>query len=110
MPPQQLDWWVESVFGLSSESQESAASKIAPEMIQLLREKGVSLEAAEHGEEGTKLPAEVVDMVRKLFDEAIPMSLEEAKEHRSSLMEARTTFHDEAEGNWEREEYSFCEH
>jgi hypothetical protein len=110
VPPQQLDWWVESVFGLSSESQESAASKIAPEMIQLLREKGVSLEAAEHGEEGTKLPAEVVDMVRKLFDEAIPMSLEEAKEHRSSLMEARTTFHDEAEGNWEREEYSFCEH
>jgi hypothetical protein len=110
VPPQQQEWWMESAFGSSSESQELAASKIPAEMLQLLHEKGVSFKGADSGGEKPKLPLELVEMVRKQFDGATPMSLNEAKEHRAKLMQVRTAYHGEAEGNWENTSYSFCEH
>lgn len=40
VPPQQQDWWTESIFGESEDSQASAASQVPQYIVQLLREKG----------------------------------------------------------------------
>lgn len=79
-------------------------------MVQLLHEKGVLFKGADAAGETAKLPAELLDMVRKQFDGATPMSVSEAKEHRAGLMQVRTAYHGEAERNWEQLSYSFCEH
>ncbi|KAJ0121097.1 hypothetical protein J7T55_008258 [Diaporthe amygdali] len=106
VPPQQQDWWAESVFGKSEDSQASAASRLPGEMVQLLREKGVALPSSGST---ASLPPELLDIVRGGFD--LPtLSLEEAKKHRLKLMEERTTHHGEAIRSWEQASYSFCEH
>jgi hypothetical protein len=52
-------------------------------------------------------------MVRQNLDlekEALPMTMEEAREHRARLMEERGTSVKVAEEGWQRHKYSFCEH
>lgn len=117
VPPQQQDWWAESVFGKSADSREAAAEKLPAEVRQLLKEKGVVLgstsiatdEAEKVAPEGVKLPPELLEMVRGEFS-LDTLSLEEAKEHRLALMDERTTHQREAESEWSRADYSFCEH
>jgi hypothetical protein len=116
VPPQQADWWVERVFGAAPGDREKAMSGMPVEIKQLLVERGMGgqavAEALAQGKAGEpKLPAELLEMVRKeLGDDGLPMSREEAEEHRRKLMSARSAFQDEARNKWKEERYSFCEH
>lgn len=106
VPPQQQEWWVESAFGKSEDSQKSSADKLPADVVRLLREKGVVLSDKEVK---TALPAEPLDIVRKYLD--LPMlSLEEAKEHRLKLMAERSSHHTNVNGAWTSAAYNFCEH
>ncbi|KAH7355962.1 hypothetical protein BKA66DRAFT_574864 [Pyrenochaeta sp. MPI-SDFR-AT-0127] len=110
VPPQQWNWYVDSILGSSTRAQEEALSKLPTELVALLAEKGFS--SAETSKDG-KLPTELMEMVRGYFDEskeALPMSVEEAREHRASLMRERSAFQRTSESGWQQHSYSFCEH
>ncbi|KAI0429081.1 hypothetical protein F5Y09DRAFT_311426 [Xylaria sp. FL1042] len=109
VPPQQQDWWVESVFGRSAESQQAAVDKFPAELAQVLEEKGLIGKARPNRTNG-KLPVKLVDMVRSYFDESPGMSDEEARGHRLKLMDERTVFIEEANWEWQNHNYNFCEH
>ena len=62
---------------------------------------------------GIAIQSEMMEMVREHFDAGtgtLPMTLEEAKEHREKLMQERGAFVKVAEAGWQRHSYSFCEH
>ncbi|KAF2649455.1 hypothetical protein K491DRAFT_698080 [Lophiostoma macrostomum CBS 122681] len=111
VPPQQQSWWVDSVFGKTDKSRSEAMSKLPPEIVALLQEKGSdpSLSSTVEG----KLPPELMAMIQKHFNadgNMLPMTAEEAKEHRVKLMQERSAFVKTAEGGWQDHSYSFCEH
>ncbi|KAK3339955.1 hypothetical protein B0T25DRAFT_365827 [Lasiosphaeria hispida] len=113
VPPQQLDWWAESVFG--AESSNVAKSEIPPELLHLLLEQGLA-KKLNLPEDVTKaltsrLPAEIMDMVRNegVLPEGL-MTPAEALQHRIALMEERSQFHQLSKQNWEALTFSFCEH
>uniref|UniRef100_A0A8H7NBF2 Uncharacterized protein n=1 Tax=Bionectria ochroleuca TaxID=29856 RepID=A0A8H7NBF2_BIOOC len=91
------------------------ANKVARPIAQTILDKAPSADnsglkaAAEEGTHG--LPVELMSMLADEFDDALPMSLEEAKEHRLKLMDIRTAaFQGDAESRWEEQTYNFCEH
>ncbi|KAF5620156.1 hypothetical protein F52700_11476 [Fusarium sp. NRRL 52700] len=109
VPPQQKSWWRDATFGgLSGDN----ATKIPNAVARLMAEgepQDPGLKAA--AESGKPLPAELVNMVEAEADEStMPMSLEEAKEHRLKLMAERTRYQRDAEEKWSAVQYSFCEH
>lgn len=115
VPPQQLDWWADSVFGTSG--QDVNTGNMPPEIVQLLREKqGLAERMATAGAKSTtqggKLPNELLDMVRQ--DGGIGlnglMSLDEAKEHRLTLMQERSRWESSTNSEGCYQTYSFCEH
>lgn len=111
VPPQQADWWSDRAFGALKAND----GTLPAEITQLLLERGLGgsqLAEAMSAKEakGAKLPVELMEMVRKELGDALPMTREEAEEHRLKLMQARSSFQEEARGNWESVEYSFCEH
>jgi hypothetical protein len=115
VPPQQADWWAENAFGTAPGGREKAISGMPAEIKQLLVERGLGgqefAEALAQGKAGEpKLPVELLAMVRKELGDALPMSREEAEEHRRKLISARSAFQDEARNKWKEEKYSFCEH
>ena len=58
----------------------------------------------------TKLPEEPTELVRAgLPSDVLPMSLEEAKEHRLKLMAERSAHVKQSEAAWHAHSYSFCE-
>lgn len=113
MPPQQFDWWAEAVFGNEAKA---ATGDMPPELFQLLLEKGAG-KAVKPTEallrstaEGNRLPAEVMDIVRRAQAETDAlMTAEEAREHRLALMEERSAFVDKNRREW-AQNYGFCEH
>ncbi|VUC30769.1 unnamed protein product [Clonostachys rosea] len=111
VPPQQQDWWMDRTF---KNLQPAEANKVAKPIAQMILDKAPSTDnsglkaAAEGGTHG--LPVELMSMLADEFDNAFPMSLEEAKEHRLKLMDIRTGFQGDAESRWEGQTYSFCEH
>ncbi|KAF2126696.1 hypothetical protein P153DRAFT_368765 [Dothidotthia symphoricarpi CBS 119687] len=113
VPPQQMDWWADSVLGSTPESRAEAMSKLPPELVALLEQKGLDASRPEADGENPRLPQELMDMVREHFDadaDTLPMSMQEAREHRAKLMQERSAFHDTAEKGWQQHTYSFCEH
>lgn len=108
VPPQQRDWWVDSIFGKSEESRKAAAEKLPAEVLRLLKEQGIPLPDVEAAEE-TTLPPEIIQMIRDQLSLGT-LSMEEAKEHRLVLMDERSSHQRVAEGEWRRTEYNFCEH
>lgn len=57
------------------------------------------------------LPEELLAIVRdRLPSDALPMSLEEAKEHLLKLMKERGVHDKRSEDAWQRHSYGFCEH
>lgn len=116
VPPQQMSWYAESVLGNTKESREVSLNKLPTELVNLLREQGaVSLEKEGNIEikENAKLPEELMEMVRAHFkadEQQVPMSVEEAQEHRKKLMGERNAFVMSSEKEWARQTYNFCEH
>ncbi|KAF4472606.1 hypothetical protein FALBO_493 [Fusarium albosuccineum] len=109
VPPQQKSWWMEYAFkNLGHENAKNVPQPVA----QLILDSGPGHPGLKAAVEcGERLPVELVEMVQQnAGDEAMPMSLEEAKEHRLKLMEERTSFQDEVRNRWKLVEYSFCEH
>ncbi|CAH0028520.1 unnamed protein product, partial [Clonostachys rhizophaga] len=111
VPPQQQDWWMDRAF---MNLKTAEANKVAAPIAQTILDKAPSADnsglkaAAEGGTHG--MPVELMSMLADEFDDALPMSLEEAKEHRLKLIHIRTAFQGDAESQWEEQTYNFCEH
>ncbi|KAF5680281.1 hypothetical protein FDENT_8484 [Fusarium denticulatum] len=107
VPPQQKSWWMESAFGgMDEESAKNIPNAVA-KLVSGGEQEPAGLKAA--AESGNPLPEELVNMVQTEADEAsMPMSLEEAKEHRLKLMDERTSYQRDAEQSWSGIQYSFC--
>jgi hypothetical protein len=111
VPPQQLDWWAEAVFGSRSNA---AKGEMPSELVHLLleREEGLSrrLDLPQTLLDGLRfrLPAEIMDMVRKedVFPTG-PMSPEEAKTHYIELEKERGGFHKRSRWEWNALGYNF---
>jgi predicted secreted protein len=106
-----MDWWLDSVFGNTTEADNAALSKLPAELVALMKDKGLDANISTTYE--AKLPPELMEMAREYFNAnayTLPMGLEEAKEHRIKLMEARSAFVKTAEAGWQEHSYSFCEH
>jgi len=119
VPPQQAEWWEESAFGsLGSKGGTGAigtSTTMPPEIAALLLENGLGKRHLEgplaKGELGlSTLPNEVLDMVREDFGDFLPMTREQAEQHRLDLMKARSAFTHKAKEGWNGADYSFCEH
>lgn len=111
VPPQRLDWWMDSLLGISAEDRDAALSKMPPEIVALLKENGLDANTPP-SPEGSLSP-ELMDMIRQHLNaggEALPITAEEAREHRAKLMAERSAFVQETEKGWQRHSYSFCEH
>ena len=115
VPPQQLDWWAEALFG--GKDQAINTANMPAEVLQILLEKkGLAEKLSGDGTnistKNPKLPNELMDMLRQAGSDTLNglMSSSEAKERRLELMDERTvadTGTNEAQGI---ETYSFCEH
>jgi hypothetical protein len=110
VPPQQQDWWVESVLGRSAESQQASLAKLPAELTELLKEKGLIGKAQQLPGAKMKLPNEILNMVREHLDGSPTMSEEEARDHRLRLMKERTSFDNVVNDSWLSTMYGFCEH
>ncbi|KAF7907850.1 hypothetical protein BELL_0449g00070 [Botrytis elliptica] len=110
VPPQRLDWWVDSLFGNTPEARKVALSKLPAELVMLLNENGLN---ADTSAKDMKLSPELMEMVREQFNTGgnpLLMGIEEAKEHRLKLMEERGAFVRTAGQEWHDSGYNFCEH
>lgn len=106
-----MTWWLGSVFGDTAESREAAMAKLPAELVALMKDRGLDKSISSEGK--AMLPPELMKMVHENFNadgDALPMGLEEAKEHRLKLMEVRSGFVQTAEAGWQQHSYSFCEH
>ncbi|KAF2106544.1 hypothetical protein BDV96DRAFT_507694 [Lophiotrema nucula] len=113
VPPQQMDWWLDAVLGSTPQSRDAAAAALPPELVALMREKGVDSDASALNADTGSLPPELMEMVREHFHAdagALPMGLEEAKQHRLELMKERGAFVRKTEEGWQQHSYGFCEH
>jgi hypothetical protein len=111
VPPQQLDWWAEAVFGAG---EQATRSEMPPELLQLLLEQGLSKKFPKNDlsqTQGRKMPPEILDIVRQkdIMSKGL-MTVEEARQHRLELINIRSRFHETSEDGWQSVEYSFCEH
>jgi hypothetical protein len=105
-----MSWWVQSLLGSTSELSKENMSKLPSRLVELLREKGAAMNIS--GSNGT-LSQELMDLIRTHLDtnkDTLPMSIEEAKEHRLKLMQERSAHKVTAEGWWQKYSYCFCEH
>lgn len=125
VPPQRQDWWIESILGQrtkatspdAKQQYSSSHDKTAPgatttspdvQAAQALASKAPFLAKTLL----ENLPAELVlDVSKRLVDsKSLPMTEEEAKEHRLELMKVRSAAKEEIESTWQSNSYSFCEH
>lgn len=107
VPPQRLDWWLDSAFGSTKESREAAVAQIPADIRALLAEKGWDLDSTTDTQ---KLPQELMAMVREYFNadsEPLPMDDAEAKMHRKELMRERAI---SMKASDNVPTHSFCEH
>lgn len=110
VPPQQQSWWLDQAFG---KLRVPDANKVPQPIAKLILEQtsGDKIEALQAAANGRReLPPVVLEMVRSQFGDALPMSEEEAEEHRLKLMDERTSTEKHTRDQWFRTEYNFCEH
>ncbi|TLD18760.1 hypothetical protein E2P81_ATG11670 [Venturia nashicola] len=99
VPPQQMNWWLDSALGDTLESRNEALSKLPAELVLLMKEKGLDAEALSEA----KLPQEWMSLTTEYFSadgDGLLMSLEEAKEHRPKLMAERSAFVETADEDY----------
>ncbi|KAF2872638.1 hypothetical protein BDV95DRAFT_491920 [Massariosphaeria phaeospora] len=115
VPPQQRDWWLDALLGLTPERRKATVSKLPVEIVSLLdgmrKASSDAEKAALYSEERqAKLPLELMELVRAYFEddrEAVLMGEEEAEDHRGKLAGERGRF-EEGMAKFGREEsYSF---
>lgn len=110
VPPQQMNWYTDSVFGPDSPARKEVLEKLPPDVIQLLAEAG-KLDVPIDRE--FTLPEELREYVRGYMKEdrsELPMTVEEAEEHRLKLMQERSAFVKNVDERSQSYTYSFCEH
>ncbi|KAF4443980.1 hypothetical protein F53441_11275 [Fusarium austroafricanum] len=111
VPPQQHGWWTDKAFGNLEEKNANKVPRTLAKMMSEVAPDHDGLKAAVSAGSGKSLPKELIDMVEaETGNLAIPMSLDEAKEHRLKLMDERTRYERTAETKWSKVQYSFCEH
>jgi hypothetical protein len=111
-----MSWYAENLLGTTPDSHKEVLAKMPAEVVSLLQERGLNGASIEdnvdlHG--NAKLPAELMELVRGYVDaegHALPMSVDEAQEHRSKLMVERGAFVESARKDWRQRSYNFCEH
>lgn len=111
VPPQRLDWYMESLLGGYRKASKTVMEKLPAEVVALLRKKDMSVD--NDMPENPKLTAELLQMVRGYMENAgqeMLMDADDAKEHREKLMQERSAFVKTAENGWRENSYSFCEH
>lgn len=109
VPPQQMDWWLNSILGDTPKFRKEALSKLPAELVMLMKEKGLDAEALSEA----KLPQELMALTTEYFNadgQGLLISLEEAKEHRLKLMAERSAFVETADDGYHQHSYGFCEH
>ena len=90
IPPQQMSWYTESIFGSSESAQQDALEELPPDIVELLVELGWP--GLTNNRE-CRLPEELMDFVRAYLKQdkfALPMTVQEANEHRLNLMRERS--------------------
>ncbi|KAJ4354947.1 hypothetical protein N0V95_003356 [Ascochyta clinopodiicola] len=108
VPPQQMSWWAESLLDHMSKPHDESTSELPHELVRLLQENDLQLPSST---DKVWTAEEVITFLRdKLPKDALPMTLEEAKEHRLNLMKERSAFGEISEAYWQTHEYGFCEH
>ncbi|KAH8891423.1 hypothetical protein GQ53DRAFT_746540 [Thozetella sp. PMI_491] len=127
VPPQQLSWWADSVFGSALPEHKAAVhravSHLPDDLKQLLAENGLKtvdnksiLEALEkryHADSGSvvrRLPEELMGMIREELRDSLLLGPAEAREWRDDLMKERTSYQRETRKAWSEIQYNFCEH
>lgn len=111
VPPQRLDWYMESLLGSEGKERRAALEKLPAELLALLQKSG--LDVSEDAPENPRLTAELLQMIRGYIEkdgQGMLMDAKEAKEHREKLMQERSAFVKTAEDGWRHNSYSFCEH
>lgn len=99
------------MFGSTEDAKKQTLSKFPAEIVSLLADKGLNAEGSTLGD--SKLPPELMEMVRNHFDadgDALPMTPEEARDHREKLMQERSAFGKYSQDEWQHQTYNFCEH
>jgi hypothetical protein len=115
VPPQQMDWYAESLLGSTLEARKEALAKLPAELVALVQERSRQFLGHDQdavGGESLRLPEELMDMVREYLEadeQALPMSADEAGQHRAKLTEERSAFVRTAENGWQQARYSFDE-
>ncbi|KAI0858284.1 hypothetical protein F4860DRAFT_517014 [Xylaria cubensis] len=109
VPPQQQNWWTESLLGQSPESQEASLAKFPAELAQLLKEKGLTGKA-QPNYTTWKLPVELMEMVRKYSDESPVMSDEEARAHKLKMMDELAKFREPTNNSCHNSSDNYGEH
>jgi hypothetical protein len=116
VPPQQMTWYAENLLGTTPESRREVLAKMPGELATLMQERGSIVAPMDDNTnltQHTKLPAELMEMVRQYADDetcALPMGVEEARQHRLKLMKERGAFRVNVEYEWLNRSYNFCEH
>jgi hypothetical protein len=110
VPPQQMSWWAESILQGKTKAQKEPLSKRPSDLLISLQDQAMSADGTPIDR---TLPQELIEMTQEFIDadsHMLPMSIEEAIEHRASLMKERSAFVADAEFSWNNESYNFCEH
>jgi hypothetical protein len=105
-----MTWYTDSILGAN---RREALAKLPSELVALLHAEGLTAGDAAVLAENFTLPEEPLDMVRQYFEAErrhIPMSVEEARQHREKLTEERTAYVSQSEEEWISQTYNFCEH
>jgi hypothetical protein len=114
VPPQQMSWYADELLGTDPATRKQALKKMPLEVIALLQKRGLRLpELVGLGAQKLRLPEELMEMIREYLEsdgQYMPMGVEEAREHRSKLMQERGAFVKTSVESWHNWEYNFCEH
>lgn len=107
VPPQQMSWWAGSVLGDTLEARKEALSKLPPELVIWMQNRGITVEDPKHN---IKLPQEIFEMVCQYVDansNDLPMGLQEAMNHRKKMRKERATFQKDARNQWKNARHMF---
>lgn len=105
-----MSWYAEELLGSNTSARKDSLEKLPPDLTELLAQAGVPDMTTDLD---CHLPQELREFVRDYMNEddgALPMTVEEANEHRVKLMKERTGFIKHIGKEQSQFTYNFCEH